>query len=348
MNILIACEWDNGGQMYTLYRALNEFTDHTARLITYKTTYLHYGTDIVDPTLNQVKELVEWADFYILGELLDTGFTRKLIGEAITHTNCIVRAGGSLARARPDLYMTGVYKNIMKTGAYHDWSLSFQISPMGSTVNMYYFNEFPIVKRPESPIKLHYSGTKAKRKAAHIMQAAWDKLDKHYKGTGIIEFVSVADMSWQEALRIKGECHIHYDHAMALGAYANNAIEGMYYGMPVFCAASGWCRSIYPDIPIINVTNSDEIVQATIMLIENRTIMDQIGKDGREYVIRTHDVQNAIHRWVYLIDFVSSHYTYAIDYPRRDVVFMNVDIFESDGKDKGSYKRFAHKHLGDK
>lgn len=318
--------------MYTLFRGLNDFTEHTARLITFKKTYLDYGTDVFNPPLNQVKSMLDDADFYILGELISPNIISEEIYTRINHTNCIIRAGGSVARYYPHVYTSGKFSKIIKTGAYHDWSLSLAIHPMASTVNMYYFNEFPEVDKPEAPpYKLHFSGTKLKRKGAHIINTAWQKLHHICEGTDKIEFVQTMDTPWSEALKLKGECHIQYDHAMALGAYANNTIEAMYYKMPVFCSASGWCRSIYPDLPVINISGSDELVQETMLLIDKPEIIEKLGELGHEFVMRVHSVENAIRRWEALIDYVTKHYTYATDHKREDVVYMNVDIYCMDG-----------------
>jgi len=231
MNILIATDLDNGGQMHALYRALNKYTPHIARLITFKETYLGYKTDIVDPTLNEVKELTKWTDFIVLGEMLQPRTHTQPILDKMTLSNSIIRAGGSLARQAPAVYVQGKFAQIMKTGAYHDWTIASQIGLMGTTVNMYEFSEWPVKEVPNStdPIRLVFSGTALKRKEEHSgsYMEAWKILSKEYDQDDV-EFVTISGLSWQESLKIKSTCDICFDQ-LKIGAYANSAIEGMYY-----------------------------------------------------------------------------------------------------------------------
>lgn len=307
MNILIATDMDNGGQMHTLYRALNKYTTHVARLITFKETYLGYETDIVDPSLNKVKELTEWADFYILGEMLYPRMQSKPILDKMTSSNSIIRAGGSLARQAPHLYTNDKFGGIVKTGAYHDWTISSLISLMGTTVNMYEFEEWPEENRPadNEPTRLVFSGTALKKREEHsgIYMKAWETLKDLYSSEQI-EFITISGKSWKESLEIKSTCHICFDQ-MKIGAYANSAIEGMFYHMPTFCLVSGWCKTIHPDVPVISYTSVDDIVNATSWLIDDQSKLKTIGDAGHRYVMEIHAAEKAIKKWESLIEFVT-------------------------------------------
>jgi len=310
--------------MISLCKALNRYTSHKARCITFKQTYLNYETDVFDPTINEVEELADWADFFVLGELLPYNGHTKPIYRRIRPENTVLRAGGSLARMRPDLYMRPPFDKIIKTGAYHDWSLYMVIYPMANTVNMYHFDEFPKENKDSTPpYRLLFSGTKYKRKRADIIQEAWRRLHKRLDN---IEFVQVVGKSWKESLEEKAKGHIQYDHSMLLGAYASNAIEAMYYHMPVFCSASGWCRTTYPDLPVIHTRSADEMVSKTIELINNPDLMEELGDRGHEFAIRYHDARNAVRRWEALIEYVTEEYKYHLTYSREDIVHANVDI----------------------
>jgi len=307
MNILIATDLDNGGQMYALYRALNKYTTHIARLITFKETYLGYKTDIVDLSLNQVKEMTEWADFIVLGEMLQPKMHTQPILDKMTLSNSIIRAGGSLARQAPGVYVQGKFAQIMKTGAYHDWTIAGQIGAMGTTVNMYEFDEWPVKKVPNStdPIRLVFSGTALKQKGEHSgpYMEAWKQLSKEYDPDDV-EFVTISGLSWEESLKIKSTCDICFDQ-LKIGAYANSAIEGMYYHMPTFCLVSGWCKTIHPDVPVIPYTSVDDIINATKRMIDYPKTLQEIGDAGHRYVMDMHSAEKAIRRWESLIEFVT-------------------------------------------
>jgi hypothetical protein len=310
MNILCVADFDNGGAMASLWKALNKYTEHKARLITFRRTYLGYEEDLFNPPPALVEELANWADFYILGEVLIGNIQSETIYKRINPNNCIIRAGGSLARSYPHLYTTGQLAHIMKTGAFPDPILTARIYPMAHTVNMYHFDEWPVQKKQEhrqgiDKYRLVFSGTAKKQWAAHsapIMEA-WDMLKNEDK----IEFVNIKYTPWAETLKIKATCDICYDQ-MGLGFYGSSAIEGMYYNMPTFCYISGWCKSIHPDLPLISTRDGKKIFDKTIEMIENPEKLHEAGKDGREYAMRIHDAKNAIKRWKGLIEFVSQEY----------------------------------------
>lgn len=309
MKILIATEFDNGGQMYALYKALSLYTDHIVKLVTFKQTYLNYKTDIYDPTLNKVDELVRWADFFIIGEVLREQMHTEPITNKITPTNCIIRAGGSIARKYPHLYMTGKYKGIMKTGAFHDKTIASRIFPMAPTVNIFHFDDFPkkIINKSHK-IKMVFSGTGLKQNEEHsgeFMKALSLLLEKH---PDKLELINIKHTSWEDTLKIKSGCDICFDQ-LKIGTYANSAIEGMFYRMPTFCYLSNWSQTVHPEAPLINVKTADEIVSWIEHYISNPDEMYHDGLKGQVYVKRVHSAENAIKRWESLIRFVSEEYS---------------------------------------
>ncbi|MDD5614959.1 MAG: hypothetical protein PHH85_02020 [Candidatus Methanoperedens sp.] len=309
MKILLACDYDNGGQMIALAKALNKYTCHKARLITFRRTYLGYEEDVFNPPPDEVESFCAWADFFILGEVLTKNIQSASIYTKINPSNCIIRAGGTIARTYPQAYMTGGLEKIMKTGAYHDPTIASRVFPMAATVNMYHFDEWPVEKKEyEAPFKLVFSGTAQKQQAGHsgAIMAAWDELGHKY-GSDKIEFVNIRERSWAESLAIKSQCHICYDQ-LSIGAYANSAIEGMFYHMPTFCYVSGWCGTVHPDAPLISVKSAEDIVEITESFIEDPDRMYELGKEGHDYVVRVHDAKNAVERWEQLIHFVSKEY----------------------------------------
>jgi len=309
IKILLITELDNGGQMYALYKALNKYTSHDARLLTFRNTYLNYDTDVFDPTLNQVEELVKQADFFILGEVLTPRMHTEPILNAINKNNCIVRAGGSTARAYPQLYMTGHYKGLMKTGAFHDVSIALKIFPMAPTVNIFHFDEFPAKKEREegAPVKIVFSGTGLKHKAEHSgeFMKAWEVLAKKHGDK--LELINIMKTPWKKTLEIKAGCDITFDQ-LHIGAYANSAIEGMWYRQPTFCYVSEWCKTIHPDVPVVNLKTAGEIVQEVDKLITNPDYMTYLGDAGHAYVDRVHSAEIAVQKWEGLIRFVSEEY----------------------------------------
>lgn len=309
MNILLVCDYDNGGQMIALMKALNKFTEHEARLITFRRTYLGYEEDVFNPAPNAVEELCEWADFFILGEVLTPNIQSDPIRERIAPSNCIIRAGGSIARGYPQAYMLGKLAHIMKTGAYHDPTIASRVFPMAATVNIYHFDEWPAEKKEYGePFKLVFSGTALKQSAEHsgAIKEAMNELSLKY-GPDTVDIINIQNKSWKETLAIKAQCHVCYDQ-LAIGAYANSAIEGLYYHMPTFCYVSGWCGTVHPDAPLISTKSAEDIVKITESFIKDPDEMYELGKEGHEYAMRVHSAENAVVRWENLIDFVTEEF----------------------------------------
>lgn len=305
MNILLVTDFDNGGQMVALWKALNRYSEHKARLITFRRTFLAYEEDVFNPPPAQVEELCAWADFFILGEILYPNIQSEPVYKKIRADNCIIRAAGSVARYQPGLYNSP----IMKAGGFHDPTLGLRVFPMAPTVNMYHFEEWPVCdKKWEPPFKLVFSGTPQKHRAEHCasIKEAWDALSELY-GSDMIEFVNISMLPWQESLRIKSQGHICYDQGL-LGTYANSAVEGMWYCMPTFCYISGWSGAVFPDAPVISFKKTEDIVNHTVGLIENPREMYDLGMRGHDYVTKAHSAKEALKRWRHLIRFVSEEY----------------------------------------
>lgn len=296
--------------MAALRRALDEYTGHKARLITFKQTYLDYETDVFDPPLNTVQELCDWADFFVLGEVLARNFITDEIYKQLSPDNTIIRAGGTLARQMPQLYMTGGLAPFIKTGAYHDITICRHVSPMAQTVNMYFFSEWPR-REPDDgvdrPVKIVFSGTAQKHSPVHTagMPEALAMLKNKYGDR--IELVNITNTSWKECLKIKSGCDICFDQ-FHIGTYASSAVEGMYYGMPTFCYMNRWADMVHPDAPLISAVSADQIFSGAVRYIEDLSLRRMMGKEGHEYVLRVHDAGRAIERWTNLIEFVSTEY----------------------------------------
>jgi len=62
VNILILADWDHSGAGNALMQAINTHTEHEARQVAYKSSYLDYPVDTLQPTLAELRELWHWAD----------------------------------------------------------------------------------------------------------------------------------------------------------------------------------------------------------------------------------------------------------------------------------------------
>lgn len=79
--------------------------------------------------------------------------------------------------------------------------------------------------------------------------------------------------------------------ALRQGCYGSTAIECMAMGKPVVGYIREDVLKISPsDLPIINA-NPDNIKEVLRKLIENKDLREEIGRKGREFVLREHDLK---------------------------------------------------------
>lgn len=104
------------------------------------------------------------------------------------------------------------------------------------------------------------------------------------------EYIKVEKMTHAEALKIYQDADIIVDQLL-IGSHGIFACEGMALGKPVVCYIHDSLASTYPDgFPIVNA-NPDTIESVLEELILSPQKRHDIGKQGRDYVEKVHDIR---------------------------------------------------------
>ncbi len=104
------------------------------------------------------------------------------------------------------------------------------------------------------------------------------------------EYIQVENMTHDEAIKIYSQADIIADELL-IGSHGIFACEGMALGKPVVTYIQETLLSTYPDgVPIVNA-NPDTIESVLEELILSPQKRHDIGKQGREYVERVHDIK---------------------------------------------------------
>lgn len=132
-----------------------------------------------------------------------------------------------------------------------------------------------VVHTPSSPM---VKGTPA-------VLAAVEKLQKRLS----FDYKNIHGVTRQEALRITKVADIVIDQLIA-GVHGLYALEAMALGKPIICYIKPSMINKYlSDLPIVNA-NEDNIEHVLEELIKNGELRHKLGKKGRAYVKRNHDV----------------------------------------------------------
>lgn len=132
-----------------------------------------------------------------------------------------------------------------------------------------------IVHAPSSP---EFKGTKYILNAVEELRSKYD-----------FEFKLIQGMPHEEAKKIYQKADLIIDQLHS-GSYGLFSLESMAMGKPVVCWISDYMKSKYPtELPIISA-NPDNIKQKIEYMINNKDCLSSIGKNGREYVEKYHDM----------------------------------------------------------
>ncbi|WP_315112787.1 glycosyltransferase [Clostridium intestinale] len=103
------------------------------------------------------------------------------------------------------------------------------------------------------------------------------------------DFKVVQNMSHKQATEIYKKADLIIDQLL-IGSYGVLAVEAMAMGKPVICWISDFMKEKYPkDLPII-CANPKDIKSKLEYIIKNRDMLDVIGKRGRHYAEKYHDM----------------------------------------------------------
>ncbi len=155
----------------------------------------------------------------------------------------------------------------------------------------------PIYPDPDSskPIKIVHASTNREMKGTkHVIDAVSTLQSQGYN----VELQIVEDMPHSEAIEIYKTADIVVGWMnLDYGIYGMFSKEAMALGKPVVASVSQSAKKHYPDdIPIIQA-NSKNLVNRLESLVKDRDELRKHGKQCREYVVNTHDINSVVYEY---------------------------------------------------
>ena len=150
-------------------------------------------------------------------------------------------------------------------------------------INLEEYPYMPSSKKKK--LLLVHAPTSPEIKGSQYIINAVEKLRPHYN----IEFKLIQGMSHEEAKQWYQQADLIVDEILC-GAYGLLAIECMSMGKPVISWIPDYMKEHYPaELPLLSA-NPDTISQVIKNALDNRDALPEIGRRGRAYVEKYHDV----------------------------------------------------------
>ncbi|WP_205683807.1 glycosyltransferase family protein [Brevibacillus migulae] len=147
---------------------------------------------------------------------------------------------------------------------------------------------YPLIPQPAKkakPLIVHAPTSPYVKGTEHILKAV-----QSLQGTYDFDFKLIQRMSHEEAKMWYSQADLIIDQ-LCLGSHGLFAIESMALGKPVICWISDYMKEHYPaELPLI-AANPDTIQSTLAHLLQNQELLPEIGKQGRMYVERYHDMK---------------------------------------------------------
>jgi len=313
MNVLCVSLLDNGQQLQNLAEALRRYTKHDALHISAQQSYLDYDADVKLPEITDYKifreliDEVENCDFFVFSEVFPSDIKSVLdrlhVYNKINPSNMIIRTAGAISRSRSNKYLTSWIKNnTVFAGPVYDWTLYKLIGRIAPVDYICPIDKMPEPNPPNGGIKICFSPTK-KEKGVDEFGWAINKLASEFGDE--ISHVMISGKSWRESVETKALCNLTFDQFLT-PSYANSAIESMYLNHAVLSKLNNWVFSTCPDLPIVNIQTRQALYDKVKRVIENPEIIDALGKEGHEYVMKHHTPEHVAKQWDKLIDHVAN------------------------------------------
>ncbi len=310
-NIAVVADFNIAGQLSLLFRMLNRYTIHKARLIILNGDYLSYDKDLIlsngnSDDFEEAVKIIEKADFYHIGRF-PKNFNDLDWGKYLKPNNSLVQYYGSEIRAHgADIYKWHNENKITGLSAWDHTML--EKAPLFYHINMMCdISRIKPASPPADVVRICHPPTNRQFKKTDLFLSTVEKLKEKYP----VEVELIEGKSNDECLDIKSRCHITYDQ-ISVGIYGLSAIESMAAGHAVLCGISNFAASYHPENPIVYV-NEGNLYEKLEHLLKNKGEITRIGQQGRSWARTHHDPMKIIRQYLWMYDFVMNGHRYAED-----------------------------------
>ncbi len=153
----------------------------------------------------------------------------------------------------------------------------------------------PVFPDPENPRPkiLHAPSVEGIKGTEHVEKAINQLEQKQLH----FDYVRVQDVPHAKAMKMYAEADIIVDQ-LRMGSYGMLSCEAMALGKPVICYILDELLDTYPDgFPVVNA-NPDTVTEVLEALVLSPQKRHEIGRQGRRYVEKVHDIKEVAKRLV--------------------------------------------------
>jgi len=313
MNILFVSGLDIGGWGWRVSKAINKYTKWKAKNLVMQQTYLNYPCDHLYPEMSreEVKDLLEWADFYILRWIdQDHMFNKLKLQNYLRPDNFLIKLHGSEARSGIWLYW---FNPLLEWNPMILTSFDYTIARVAGfscqhIPHLIDFDELPKPDKPDPPpIRIAHSPTDPKKKNTQLFLKAVENL----KNMGIkdIEPVIIVGKPYKECLEIKAKCHVTFDQIgyQLQKTFGMSSIEAWALRQPSIVELDYWTLSRWPKLEeIVYLANQNNLEEVLCRMTKNVDMIKYRGFRAYQFAKENFDARKVIWQWINLIKFVSS------------------------------------------
>lgn len=143
------------------------------------------------------------------------------------------------------------------------------------------------------PVRICHAARIPEFKGTKYVVQAVENLKKKYR----VELILMHNVPHNQALEMKKSCHIAVDQLTNLGGwgYGMSSLETLAMGIPTVTNIHPEMEGKIPDHPFIHAT-PDTVEAALERLITDADYRQQKGREGREWVVRVHDIDVVTNR----------------------------------------------------
>jgi len=303
LNIAMVADQNFAGQMSLLFRMINRYTVHKARLIVLQNYDACYDKDLVLPfgdadIRNEAINIIEDADFYHLWGVPEP-VEEVDWDKYLTSRNAVIQYYGPGEKADAGQSCKWHSENGIMGLICGDEALQERRHLFQQIDLMCDFSRIRTCAQPENVIRICHVPAGTQPGMDELFLSAVEDLKK--KGFSV-ETVSVEGMTQEERLETKSRCHITFEQTPN-NLYGLSVIESMAAGHAVICGVSNFVSSRHADNPIVYVTE-ENLLGRLGFLLQNRREIARLGNSGRIWAWRNHDPMKLIRQYTWIYDMV--------------------------------------------
>ncbi|HYX06537.1 MAG TPA: hypothetical protein VE912_07355 [Bacteroidales bacterium] len=321
LKILIISDFNIAGQLTALMRALNKYTNHTARCVILQDDYLSYDRDVTirdesgnlsNISIDEARLLVEKADFFHVGRRL---FNLPGIdwNKYLSPQNTVFQYFGSYLRDNGKQISEFHEKSKFRAITNLDWTVYRNLPNSFYHIQPYMIDmdDFPVAQMNfTGPLRICHAPSNSNYRKIKRSDFILNVIDELVANNSDVQKILIEGLPNRQCLKVKSNCHIHVV-SLRYGP-GLNAIESAAMGLLPLVQLPNFVQFLLPNCPLINITEKT-LYKTLKHLIDNPNLIEKAGKQCQKWARQNYDSKLLVKSYWYLYDFI--YHGFSVDYP---------------------------------